>query len=217
MAYAYECRSEFNAVLCGMLISIFFECAVVVGVTILSLHNSTTRTQRRLPVTQSFTQKQLSVTIAFACNSELQATVFVSVWCCLACSVNLFARFMSSTLFGKVDTDLSNYLIVTTVKSQNFVGTYFRTFEKSTKFNTVWNFFLVWPCQFSVSFCFEAVESTKITLSETVTCQNYEDGYRTKIWDFTVLSAETIFCDFFVILIKSQNEVPTKLLPPKYM
>ena len=37
-----------------------------------------------------------------------------------------------------------------------------------------------------MSFCFEALESAKISLCEPVSSQKYENGYRTKICDFTL-------------------------------
>ena len=62
----------------------------------------------------------------------------------------------------------------------------FRTFEKSTKFNTGRKFISVlMPSNFNVIF-FEALESTKISSSEPVSSQKYENGYRTKIFNFTV-------------------------------
>ena len=72
-----------------------------------------------------------------------------------------------------------------TVKSQIFVRylfSYFRTF----KFNTVWNFFLLWDPRISMWFCVEALKSTKISSYEPVSSQKYENGYRTKICNFTV-------------------------------
>ena len=40
--------------------------------------------------------------------------------------------------------------------------------------------------EFQRYFCFEALKSTKISSHETVSSQKYENGYRTKICDFTV-------------------------------
>ena len=37
-----------------------------------------------------------------------------------------------------------------------------------------------------MKFCFEALESTKISSYELVSSQKYENGYRTKICNFTV-------------------------------
>ena len=81
------------------------------------------------------------------------------------------------------------------VKSQIFVRyliSYFRTFEKSTKFNAVWNIFFCFGCPpISMSFCFEALQSTKISSYEPVSSQTYENGYRTKTCDFTVNNVQT--------------------------
>ena len=56
-------------------------------------------------------------------------------------------------------------------------------FWKSTKFNTVQ---FAWGPRISMSFCFEALESTTISSYERVSSQKYENGYWTKICDFTV-------------------------------
>ena len=40
-------------------------------------------------------------------------------------------------------------------------------------------------------FCFEALKSTKISLYEPVSSQKYENGYQTKICDFTVVRLNT--------------------------
>ena len=80
-----------------------------------------------------------------------------------------------------------------TVKSQIFVQylfSYFRTFEKSTKFNTVWKFlFVLRPSNFNVIFAFRL---SKISWYEPVSSKTYENGYRKKICNFTV------FAIFFV-------------------
>ena len=76
-----------------------------------------------------------------------------------------------------------------TVKSHIFVRyfiSYFRTVEKSAKFNTGWKFiFVLRPSNFNV-ILFEALESTKISSYEPVSSQKYENGYRTKMCNFTV-------------------------------
>ena len=41
--------------------------------------------------------------------------------------------------------------------------------------------------------CFEALESTKISLYEPVSSEKYENGYRAKICDFSIFKA-VIFC-----------------------
>ena len=38
-----------------------------------------------------------------------------------------------------------------------------------------------------MAFCFQALEGTKISSYEQVSSQKYENGYRTKICNFTVL------------------------------
>ena len=73
-----------------------------------------------------------------------------------------------------------------TVKS----GTYFHTFallKKVPNLIPYENFFSLRDPRISTSFCFEALKSTKISLCEPVSSQKYENGYRTKICNFTVL------------------------------
>ena len=48
------------------------------------------------------------------------------------------------------------------------------------------NLFLSWGHWSSMQFCFEALESTKISPYEPVSSQKYENGNRTKIYNFTV-------------------------------
>ena len=43
--------------------------------------------------------------------------------------------------------------------------------------------------EFQWYYCFEAMESAKISSDELVSSQKYENGYRTKICDLTVLEA----------------------------
>ena len=66
------------------------------------------------------------------------------------------------------------------------VFSYFRTFEKVQKFISYETFFLLRGSRISASFCFEALETMKISSNEPVSSQKYENGYRTKICDFTV-------------------------------
>ena len=76
-----------------------------------------------------------------------------------------------------------------TVKSQLFVRyliSYFRTCEKVQNIIQDESLFFVWrPSNFNV-ICFEAVESTKFSSHEPVSSQKYENGYRTKICNFTI-------------------------------
>ena len=66
------------------------------------------------------------------------------------------------------------------------------------------NFFLFWGPQISTSFCFDDLESTKISQYEPVLSQKYENGYRTKICNFTVTPEKkldgsiTVFATFRV-------------------
>ena len=48
------------------------------------------------------------------------------------------------------------------------------------------NLFLSWGHRILMKFCFEALESTKISSYEPVSGQKYENGCRTKICNFTV-------------------------------
>ena len=85
---------------------------------------------------------------------------------------------------------MRHWLTRFTVKSQIFVRyliSYFRTFEKVLILKPYENFFLLWDPRFSTSFYIEAFESTKISSYEPVSSQKYENGYRTKSCNFTVL------------------------------
>ena len=81
-----------------------------------------------------------------------------------------------------------------TAKSQVFVRYLFSYFWKKHKLNLIphENFSLFWGPWISSSFCFEALESTKISLYNRVSLwiQKYETGYRTEICDFTVSASK---------------------------
>ena len=49
------------------------------------------------------------------------------------------------------------------------------------------NLFSLSGPRISMSFCFEALESMKISSYKQVSSQKYENGYRTKICDFMAL------------------------------
>ena len=76
-------------------------------------------------------------------------------------------------------------------KGTNFrsYGTWFRSFVLLKKVRNLIpdkNLFLSWGHWISMKFCFEALESTKISSYEPVSSQKYENGYWTKICNFTV-------------------------------
>ena len=75
---------------------------------------------------------------------------------------------------------------LSTVKSQIFVR-YLFSYFCTLNFNTVISFgFEALECQRLIVVCHEALKSTKISSNEPVSSQKYENGYWTKICDFTV-------------------------------
>ena len=84
----------------------------------------------------------------------------------------------------KLSAKISSFTVLLSHKFS--YGTYFRIFEKSTKFNTGWKIiFVLRPSNFNV-ICYQALESTKISSYKPVSNQKYKNGYRTKICNFTV-------------------------------
>ena len=114
-------------------------------------------------------------------------------WMTLICALQ-FADFLRLCLSPRTTSRTISFSISNSFwyycKSQIFVRYLIRTFvllKKELNLKPYENFFLLWDPRFSTSFYFEAFESTKISSYEPVSRQKYENGYRTKICNFTVI------------------------------
>ena len=90
-----------------------------------------------------------------------------------------------------LQTFWSSLLITRSQSSARPAFSNFRTFEKSTKFNTVWNFLFACGAWVATPFCLEAFRNTKISSHEPVSGEKYENGYfvaRNRDWAAVIAS-----------------------------